>query len=553
MCGIWALFGYDHSVSSEIHHALLIAHRGPDFFRLETIPHISHCCLAFHRLSIVDDIYGQQPIRIHNLPHIHMIYNGEIYNFKRLGEEYGFDFETRVDGEVIIHLYNKFGAKKTAQLLDGVFSFCIVDAEKNEVHLGRDTFGVRPMFTVTTPSGQLGVASEAKGLVGLADDDSADSELKPFPPSSYASYKLDRDSGRVEVIESGLYTDVDVPQVFSIGVNVGEDIKENIRALLTDAVRKRFMAERRIGCLLSGGLDSSLIAALVVKLSRELGISYPIQTFSTGMPGSTDLAAARIVADRLGTEHHEVIFQPEDGFKALRSVIWSLESYDITTIRASVGMYLVSQYVREKTDTVVLFSGEGSDELAQGYIYFHKAPTPKEADVESKRLLRDLYLYDNLRADRTTAAHGLELRVPFLDKAFTAYYLSLPAEMRQPQNGIEKYLLRSAFDGHLPELLPDEVLWRAKEAFSDGVSSLEKPWYTMLKEYCGSQLQANEVEMAKLKYPVNTPVTEEACFYRKAFEKHFSGQSHLIPYFWMPKWISNASDPSARTLKHFKQ
>lgn len=459
----------------------------------------------------------------------------------------------RVDGEVIIHLYNKFGAKRTAQLLDGVFAFCIVDAEKDQVHLGRDTFGVRPMFTINTSSGRFGVASEAKALVGLMDDDSVQSELKPFPPSSYASYKLQRECGIVELIESGLYTDVDVPQAFDISVNIGEDVKENIRNLLTEAVRKRFMAERRIGCLLSGGLDSSLIAALAVKIAKEVGIKYPIQTFSTGMPGSTDLAAARKVADMLGTEHHEVVFNPEDGFKALRSVIWSLESYDITTVRASVGMYLVSKYIREKTDTVVLFSGEGSDELAQGYIYFHKAPSPHEGDAESKRLLRDLYLFDNLRADRTTAAHGLELRVPFLDKALTSYYLSLAPEMRQPKNGVEKYLLRSAFDGYLTEYLPDEVLWRAKEAFSDGVSSLEKPWYTMLKEYCTSQLNVNEVETAKKKFPLNTPLTEEAYFYRKIFEKSFPGQSQLIPYFWLPKWMGDASDPSARTLKHYKQ
>lgn len=421
------------------------------------------------------------------------------------------------------------------------------------MHLGRDTFGVRPMFTITTALGQLGIASEAKALVGLIDEDSQTSELKQFQPSSYASYSLDRESGKVRLIESGQYTDVDVPQAFGIAVSIGEDVKENIRNLLTDAVRKRFMAERRIGCLLSGGLDSSLIAALAVKLSKEIGIKYPIQTFSTGMPGSTDLAAARKVADRLGTEHHEVLFNPEDGFKVLKSVIWSLESYDITTIRASVGMYIVSQYIREKTDTVVLFSGEGSDELAQGYIYFHKAPSPQDADNESKRLLRDLHLYDNLRADRTTAAHGLELRVPFLDKAFTAYYLSIAPEMRQPQNGVEKYLLRSAFDGHLTEYLPDDVLWRAKEAFSDGVSSLEKPWYAMLKEYCTSQLHGNEIETAKNKYLVNTPKTDEAYFYRKVFEKSFPGQSQLTPYFWLPKWMGNASDPSARTLKHYKQ
>ena len=466
--------------------------------------------------------------------------------------EINLHFCCRVDGEVIIHLYHKFGAKKTAQLLDGVFAFCIVDAEKNQVHIGRDTFGVRPMYRILTSSGQMGISSEAKGLIGLVNDDGTQAELKQFPPASFASYKLDPKDGRVKLFDSGLYTDVETPQVFNISVNVGEDIKENIRALLNDAVRKRLMAERRIGCLLSGGLDSSLIAALVVKIAKEQGIEYPIQTFSTGMPGSTDLAAAKKVADRLGTEHHEVIFSPEDGFNALKSVIWSLECYDITTVRASVGMYLVSKYIREKTDTVVLFSGEGSDELAQGYIYFHKAPSPEKADEESKRLLRELYLFDNLRADRTTAAYGLELRVPFLDKAFTAYYLSIPPKMRQPQKGIEKYLLRSAFDGHLTEYLPDEILWRAKEGFSDGVSSLEKPWYTMLKEYCASQLQPDELEKSKTKYPVNTPQTEEAYFYRKVFENNFPDQSGFTPYFWMPKWISGASDPSARTLKHFR-
>ena len=458
-----------------------------------------------------------------------------------------------MDGEVITHLYNEFGAKKTAQLLDGVFAFCIVDTQKNQIHIGRDTFGVRPMFTVTTNAGQLGVSSEAKGLMGLVDNNGVQSDLKQFPPASYASYDLDCKTGKVKLAETGLFTDVDQPQAFNIAVNIGEDVKENIRTLFTDAVRKRLMADRRIGCLLSGGLDSSLVASLVVKLAKEQGIKYPIQTFSTGMVGSTDLVAAKKVAERLGTEHHEVIFTPEDGFKALKSVIWSLESYDITTIRASVGMYIVSKYIRDKTDTVVVFSGEGSDELAQGYIYFHKAPSAEEADRESKRLLRELYLYDNLRADRTTAAHGLELRVPFLDKAFTSYFLSLPPKMRQPQKGIEKYLIRSAFDGHLQDYLPDEVLWRSKEAFSDGVSSVEKPWYTMLKEYCANQLQIEELGNAKQKYPVNTPQTEEALFYRKVFEKNYSEQSHFTPYFWMPKWVGGAADPSARTLKHYQQ
>jgi asparagine synthase (glutamine-hydrolysing) len=199
------------------------------------------------------------------------------------------------------------------------------------------------------------------------------------------------------------------------------------------------------------------------------------------MEGSTDVEAARVMAKHLDTEHHEIKFTPQEGIEALHKVIYALESYDITTIRASVGMYLVSKYVKEKTDTTVIFSGEGSDELCQGYIYFHKALTAQEGHDESRRLLEDLYFHDVLRSDRTTAAHGLEVRVPFLDKYFTSYYLSLPPEDRQPQNGVEKYLLRSAFSG--TGLLPDKILWRPKEAFSDGVSSKEKSWFSLLQDH----------------------------------------------------------------------
>ena len=206
-----------------------------------------------------------------------------------------------------------------------------------------------------------------------------------------------------------------------------------------------------------------------------------VQTFSIGMEGSTDVEAARIMAKHLDTEHHEIKFTPQEGIEALHRVIYALESFDITTIRASVGMYLVSKYVKEKTDTTVIFSGEGSDELCQGYIYFHKAPTPQEGHDESQRLLKDLYFYDVLRSDRTTAAHGLEVRVPFLDKYFTSYYLSLPPKDRQPQGGVEKHLLRSAFSG--TGLLPDKILWRPKEAFSDGVSSKEKSWFSLLQDH----------------------------------------------------------------------
>ncbi len=218
-----------------------------------------------------------------------------------------------------------------------------------------------------------------------------------------------------------------------------------------------------------------------------------VQTFSIGMEGSTDVEAARLMAKHLDTEHHEVAFTPQEGIGALREVIYTLESYDISTIRASVAMYLVSKYIKENTDTTVIFSGEGSDELCQGYIYFHKAPTAQQAHDESRRLLDDLHLYDVLRSDRSTAAHGLELRVPFLDKHFTSYYLSLPPEKRQPQQGVEKYLLRNAFSE--TGLLPSEILWRPKEAFSDGVSSKEKSWYSLVQDFVETEVGAEVVHV----------------------------------------------------------
>jgi len=552
MCGIWALFGYDHSVSSELHHAIQIAHRGPEFMRIETVPHFNHTFLAFHRLSIIDDLNGQQPLRLYDLPHLYLMYNGEIYNHKELVEKYGFKPTTKMDGEVILHLYNKFGIKKTLELLDGVFAVSILDTEKSEFHLGRDTFGVRPIFNIRKATGELGICSEAKGLIGLCHDNGVVSKVEAFVPGTYATFQIDQTTGKTKLIKEEKFTEVDSPALFDVPVSLTDNVHENIRNLLTDAVRKRLMSDRRIGCMLSGGLDSSLVASLVVKLAREAGIPYPIQTFSIGQPGSPDLINAKKVADMLQTEHHEVLFTADEAFACLKDVTYSLETYDITTNRASIPMYMLSKYIKTQTDTTVIFSGEGADELTQGYIYFHKAPSAEEAHEESKRLLRDLYLYDNLRADRSTAAFGLELRVPFLDKAFTSYFLSIPKKDAQPTNGIEKYLLRSAFAGHLTEFLPDEVLWRAKEAFSDGVSKKTESWSVQLERYARSRLNEDELAAAKKMYPYNSPGTYEALFYRKTFESKFKGQSHLIPYMWLPKWTGNVTDPSARVLAHYK-
>ncbi|XP_070565990.1 asparagine synthetase [glutamine-hydrolyzing]-like [Ptychodera flava] len=554
MCGIWAIFGSDEDVSKQCSSALNISHRGPDAFRIENVNHFKNCCFGFHRLAIVDDLHGMQPMRVRSHPHIWLCYNGEIYNFRKVQKEYDFDYLTECDGESIIHLYAKFGIEEAAKRLDGVYAFILLDTANRKVFLGRDLYGVRPMFRLLKDDGFLAVSSEAKGLMGLAHgEEDHNIDVIPFPPGHYESYDL-KPSGKVSLIERGQFHAVgEVPKWSEIEGNVrpnGNNKKENIRMLLREAVKKRLMSHRRIGCLLSGGLDSSLICSLLCEASKEEGISYPLQTFSIGMEGSPDIKAARKVADHLGTEHHEITFSAEEGIAALEDVIYSLETYDITTVRASVGMYLISKYIQKTTDSVVIFSGEGADELCQGYIYFHKAPSADEGAQESVRLLKDLYMYDNLRADRTTAAHGLELRVPFLDHLFSAYYLSLPPEDRQPKKGVEKHLLRSSFDGL--GLIPDDILWRPKEAFSDGVSSEKRSWFEVLQEHINTQVNDEDLEEAPRKFPFNPPRTKEGFFYRSVFEKYFPGQAeNFIKYIWMPKW-SQTDDPSARTLKHYK-
>ncbi|XP_043824827.1 asparagine synthetase [glutamine-hydrolyzing] isoform X2 [Dromiciops gliroides] len=492
MCGIWALFGSDEGLSAQCLSAMKVAHRGPDAFRFENVRGFTNCCFGFHRLAVVDPVSGMQPLRLQKFPSLWLCYNGEIYNHRQLQKHFGFEYQTQVDGEILLHLYNKGGIEQTAALLDGVFAFILLDTANRKVFLGRDTFGVRPLFKVLTDEGFLAVCSEAKGLVGLKHPTAPHLQIDPFPPGHYEVLDL-KTNGKVVSVEMvkfhnckdlPLHNLYDPLEKLSSGFDL-ETVKSNIRLLFDHAVRKRLMTDRRIGCLLSGGLDSSLVAATLLKQLKEAHVSYPLQTFAIGMEDSPDLLAARKVAAHIGSEHHEVLFSSEEGIQALDEVIFSLETYDITTVRASVGMYLVSKYIRKNTDTVVVFSGEGSDELTQGYIYFHQAPSAEDAQEESERLLKELYLFDVLRADRTTAAHGLELRVPFLDHRFTSYYLSLPPEFRIPKNGVEKHLLREAFQAS--NLLPKEILWRPKEAFSDGLTSVKKSWFTILQEHIEHQ------------------------------------------------------------------
>ena len=302
--------------------------------------------------------------------------------------------------------------------------------------------------------------------MGLANGQNGDKKtIEPFTPGTFEEYDILENGGAKLVRSQIFHLPGDRPsfQPFVLYEELGSDPFENIRALLTSAVKKRLMANRRLGCFLSGGLDSSLIASLLVRAAKEADLPYTIQTFSIGMSDSPDVRAAREVADFLGTDHHVVTFTEEDVARVLDDVVYSLETPDITTVRASLPMYLLSRYVVENTDTTVLFSGEGADEVCQGYIYFRDAPDPQAAHDDSVRLLREIYLFDGLRADRTTAASKLELRVPFLDLQFTDYYLGLDQKLRQPKDGVEKFMLRKAFDKM--GVLPDRILWRHKEAF----------------------------------------------------------------------------------------
>lgn len=531
-----------------------ITHRGPDAWRIEYDNNIKNCGIGFHRLAIVDTTYGMQPLKLHQYPHSALICNGELYNCMKLKEEHGFDYETSCDVECVFHLYQKFGIEKCVQSLDGVFAFCLIDVPNRKVLLARDPYGVRPLFRVHTHGGVLGICSEAKGLASISQQVNGDEwSIEPFPPGTFEEYQL-LDDGKAKFIRREKFHGPGDRPTFKPFVpyeDLTSDHLANIRSLFTAAIRKRLMAQRRIGCLLSGGLDSSLVASILVKEARAANLPYKVQSFSVGMGDSPDIKAAREVAKFIGTEHHEVIFTEEDVSNVLDDVIYHLETPDITTTRASIGMYIVAKYIQENTNTTVIFSGEGADELCQGYIYFRDAPSSDEAHEESLRLLSEIYLFDGLRADRTTAAHSLELRVPFLDLQFTNYFLSLPKETRQPKNmKLEKYLLRYAFND--TEVLPDHILWRHKEAFSDGVTSRKKSLFTILQEIIDKRMpEVFDAEVAQQKYPHCTPKTKEAFYYREVFEKHYPKLAEkFIPFFWMPRW-TESQDPSARFINHY--
>jgi len=529
MCGFLTYFGNNIEEKDLENASLKIQYRGPD--NTQHVRVNENLFMSFHRLAIIDTSEnGDQPLRHPEDPSLVLVCNGEIYNYKQLIEDYNLNVDSGSDCEVILHLYKKFGMKKTVSMLDGVFAFCLYDTNKNILYAARDPHGVRPCFLLVEED-FCALASEAKSLNPISTN------VIPFQPGTW--WSSEHPNVMTSYFNLEHHTTIDVSE---------KEACSEIKSLLTSAVRKRMMADREIGCLLSGGLDSSLISSLVASMCKD---PKKLKTFSIGMEGSPDLEYAKKVAKHIGSDHHNVKLTQQEFLEAIEKVIYNIESYDTTTVRASVGNYLVSKYISENTNVKVVFNGDGADEVCMGYVYNINAPTLEDFHQENHRLLREIYLFDVLRSDRSISSNGLEARTPFLDKSFTEYYMSIPANMKTFEGEKpEKYLLRKAFEGE--NLLPAEVLWRNKCAFSDGVSSIKNSWHKTLQEFIDTQVTDEEFEKEKNRFVSCKPVLKESYFYRKIYEKHFGKEMNLIPHFWMPRWTTT-NDPSARELDNYKE
>ena len=380
-------------------------------------------------------------------------------------------------------------------------------------------------------------------------------KIRQFKPGSYSTYQKSKKTlSRWESIEENKQYHLHFvsSHIYKNDILPAEEMiyKQSVWNMLVDAVKKRVVGttDRPVACLLSGGLDSSLITALVNKF-----YATELETYSIGMEGSEDLINAKKVAKHLGTKHTEIILTPQEFWDAIPEVIKAIESYDTTTVRASVGNYLIGKYISEHSDAKVIFNGDGSDEVAGGYLYFLKAPDSYEFDKECRRLLKDIHTFDVLRSDKSISSNGLEPRTPFLDKSFVEMYLNVPLKLRDPRYDkenpkMEKYFLRNVVETFAPELLPKEILWRTKEAFSDGVSGNAGSWFEIIKER--AQYQITDIKFLQEK--INSPITPEQKYYRSIFDKNYPNSAHVLPYFWMPKYV-NATDSSARTLDVYKE
>jgi asparagine synthase (glutamine-hydrolysing) len=584
MCGIFALLNPDYDKNSDklaeqnvIKEQFMKGkNRGPEFSKIDY--QYLKMILGFHRLAINGlNVESNQPIVFNDIV---LICNGEIYNYKQLYNSMDVKPITDSDCEVIIHLYLKYGIEQTLNMLDGVYAFVLYDNRLNNecinnIYIARDPLGVRPLYKLYNVNNNYnlfnlyGFASELKCLEYFYNLNNHHYRIEQFEPGTYSIFQHGSKvkSQWEPIVTNKLYY---IPG-FSYAVATYDDasVKEQFFkymsiALNTSVIKRCNTTERPVACLLSGGLDSSLIAALVSNYFSSMKIQ--IETYSIGLQGSEDIKYAKIVSDYIGSKHTEIIVTEQEMFDAIPEVIKAIESYDTTTVRASIGNYLIGKYISQNSEAKVIFNGDGSDELFGGYLYMHKCPDDIEFDKETRRLLKDIHLFDVLRSDKSISSNGLEPRTPFLDRSFVNSVLSIPAYFRNHTNfkESEKYLLRNSFSEKyfcnikgMP-ILPDEILWRKKEAFSDGVSSHGRSLYQILQEKITEELN-KEVDEVQRKYiendvyyfPYEANIETEKKYYKRIFDKEFPNCSHILPYFWMPKY-TNATDPSARTLDLYK-
>ena len=495
--------------------------RGPDDMK---IVDTGKGLLGFRRLAIMGlTPEGMQPFEMDGS---YVVCNGEIYGFDKLKEQLikkGYSFKSESDCEIILPLYREYGVE-AFKMLDTEFACIIYDGKNKEYIAARDPIGIRPLYYGYDDKKVIIFASEPKNLVGLVD------KIMPFPPGHY--YK----DGKFVCYN-------DVTKVDKYCYDDLETVCKNIKEKLILGVEKRLVADAKVGFLLSGGLDSSLVCAIAQRKSKE-----PIKTFAIGMSeDAIDLKYAKQVADYIGSEHTEVIITKQDVLQALEEVVYLLGTYDITTIRASMGMYLLCKAIHEKTDIRVLLTGEISDELF-GYKYTDFAPSSEEFQKESVKRIKELHMYDVLRADRCISVNSLEARVPFGDLDFVKYVMAIDPEKKMNKYGKGKYLLRHAFEG---EYLPYDILYREKAAFSDAIGHSMVDY---LKEFANGYYSDRDFKEKVKKYKHATPFTKESLLYREIFEKYYPNQSHMIVDFWMPNkaWNGcNVNDPSARVLSNY--
>ena len=519
-----------------------LRHRGPDWNGIYSDDKV---ILAHERLAIVDPKSGKQPLFSSDGRYI-LAANGEIYNHNELRDDIGnnYNFLTKSDCEVIIALFDK-KRENFIDDLNGIFGFVIYDKLENEFLIARDHIGIIPLYMGWDNDGTLYIASELKALEGKCN------KIEIFPPGHFLSSK---DLKLTKWYERDW---MDFENVKNNNTSI-----DNLKKSLEDAVHRQLMSDVPYGVLLSGGLDSSITSALAKKFSKnriETGDEeeawYPqLHSFSVGLPGSPDLKAARLVADKIGSIHHEINFTIQEGLDAIRDVIYHIETYDVTTVRASTPMYLMARVIKSMGIKMVL-SGEGADEIFGGYLYFHKAPNSEEFHKETVRKIDKLFQYDCLRANKSLAAWGIEGRVPFLDKDFIDVAMQLnPNDKMITKDRMEKWVLRQAFESYLPK----EVAWRQKEQFSDGVGY---SWIDSLKDLVEKEVSDHDFANAKNKFPFQTPQNKEEYYYRSIFQEHFPSKtaaktvpsvpsvacSTPIAIEW-DKSFKNLNDPSGRSI-----